>query len=103
MTERDEKRAAGNERNRMTRDEWRAKCIEAIETVLRDRFHFDSPVDRHTLAENLFNAQHDRVRVCPIEATDEMLDPRVESEGQRRTWRFMSAVGDLTNPPEKKP
>lgn len=93
-----------------SRNEQRAKCIEAMAVAdcelsgeLWNELSEAAREDYRMNARPLFDSLHGLARVNPIEATKEMVDPKVESEGQRRTWRYMSAAGDITNPPGEKP
>lgn len=54
-----------------------------------------------------FDAQYGLARVCPIEATEEMIEASYicddcrKPRDEKTTWRAMSAAGDLTNPPSE--
>jgi hypothetical protein len=97
----------------MTRDDARAKCIEAM--ALAELHHeyglvTFSPVqilEAEARATAAFDSLHGIARVNPIEATEEMMMACSEATGLMpmwaNSWRAMSAVGDLTNQPEMKP
>jgi hypothetical protein len=96
----------------MTPAEHRVKCIEAVATaMIHDMFApHELPVcDElwrkyvHT-ATAAFDALHGIARVVPIEATHEM----IYTIGPPFAWNsrifgYMSAAGDLTDPPEGTP
>jgi hypothetical protein len=87
----------------MTRDEHRAKCIEAI---LHALFHSTELRTMEETATAALDALHGIARVVSIEATEEMLAVRTAWEAEsdaRDTWRNMSPAGDITKPPEEKP
>lgn len=99
----------------MTRDEHRAKCIEAMATVwLRNR-GYESPADipewiwRQTIAEQTaaFNALYGVAFVNPRQPTAEMIGAgqSAEEDGMDlgRIFKAMATAGDLTNPQEKTP
>lgn len=79
----------------MTRDEHRAKCIEALNYMLR--LHGAHSLISPFLAIELLDSLHGIVWVIPIETTEGMLQ-----DSHIRGWRAMAAAGDLTNPPEEK-
>lgn len=91
----------------MTRDEHRAKCIEAI------RAAFEAANDdqqRFPLLDDCWAAAFDALpsagaRVDPVEATEEMMKAARDARPSTiwYMWLAMSAAGDLTNPPEGKP
>jgi hypothetical protein len=95
----------------MTRDEARAKCIEAMVeggNKLR-RGHGPS---WETMAA-AFDALHGIARVDPVEATEKMITAARAARQAHKDmsmpellddtlWRAMSAAGDLTNGPETK-
>jgi hypothetical protein len=88
----------------MTRDEHRAKCIEAMAAEISSVCAW--PDNRSVEAAiRAFDSLHGIARVDPIEATEEMMTAgRVRTGiGDRHIiWTAMSAAGDLTNPPEGK-
>jgi hypothetical protein len=94
----------------MTRDEHRAKCIEAMARTLCDRNEpgpeWQDYVPDATAA---LDALRGLARIVPIEATEEMIDAAYlrgihdHFAEEREAWRAMSAAGDLTNTPERKP
>ena len=91
----------------MTKDEYRQKCIEAVEdTGLRLGLMINEED-----AQRIFDALHGLVYVNPIEATEEMIDagvdcgdwgPGIDCDGSdaspEKCWRAMAAAGDLTRP-----
>jgi hypothetical protein len=90
----------------MTRDEARAKCIKAMEAVARS----DTGLPWTPLLTRAFDALATAgVRVVPAEATEEMISAeetlREHHPGRppAATFAAMATIGDLTNPPEKKP
>ena len=85
----------------MNSAEHRARCIEAIETVLLKRFGYGWPL-LDVIATEIFDALHGIARVVPTEATPEMELAAIKAP-IGRTWHDMSAAADLTNPPEGKP
>lgn len=101
----------------MTREEHRAKCIEAMAFAWLKRRGYKPPyipawMVRQTIEEQTiaFDSLHGIVRVNPVEATGEMIEAgraaNLEvnpTEGlYQRVFRAMSSRGDLTNQPEKK-
>ena len=83
----------------MTRDQYRYECIQAMVNAGNKFRRGHGPTwDLMTAA---FDALHDIARVVPVEAMEEMIKAEYSREGQIRAWDFMSAKGDLTNPPEK--
>ena len=91
----------------MTRDEHRAKCIVSIGAAL---FHSSELRTQDEVAAAALDALPTAgARVVPIEATEEMVlavtghECRLTTSMAREVWRRMSAVGDLTKPPEEKP
>jgi len=102
----------------MTRDEHRAKCIEALartyyyEQVQDDDEQFEEATTQEIQAcievgENLLDCLHGITRVAPVEATMEMtrswFGNQNNTDYAEAVWRTMAAAGDLTNPPGKKP
>jgi len=107
----------------MTRDEHRAKCIEAMAYSMSKWWIEENMAGWKYLATVMamtaFDALHGIARVVPIEATGKMIaasDIYWQSEfpgfptmaDVEGMWRAMSAAGDLTNPakpeyPEGKP
>ena len=102
----------------MTRNEARAKCIEAGTTaILQKRYglrDIRSNGDIVKITRDEFTAAFDAlpladVRVVPVEATEEMVEAAARDWDGRMSarssgvWGAMSATGDLTNPPETKP
>ncbi len=92
----------------MTRDEHRAKCIEAMKAAYVTRVaagDWEFVDLMLAVFDSLANAG---VRVDPVEATEEMRAASMWKQPKHRyyvdeEWRRMSAAGDLTNPPEGKP
>ena len=85
----------------VTRDEARAKCLEAMETAW-----IKSGANNLKVADAMaaaFDALNGIARVDPIEATEEMIDAGLYYAQLVEIWRAMSAAGDLTNGPENKP
>jgi hypothetical protein len=100
----------------LTRDEHRAKCIEAMKVSARNgplqtngKIAYFSNAELVELFTAAFDSLHGIVRVDPIEATEEMIDEYAlaewseDHEDVKSVWRNMSAAGDLTNPLEKQP
>jgi hypothetical protein len=85
----------------MTRDEYRARCIEAIAYGQKWEEVVEKDVYRCHAAK-ILDSLHGIARVVPIEATEEMSISGIDA-APGQTWRAMSAAGDLTNPPEQKP
>lgn len=82
----------------MTRDEHRAKCIEAQALAYVKRWQDGaSRADSFAAA---FDALHGLARVTPLEATDEMIDAAKPICPDIGTYKAMAAAGDLTNPPK---
>lgn len=88
--------------------EQRASIIEAIARTLAILYGGNADLwkDFEEEATAIFDAQHGLARVCPIEATEEMIaaarELRYMEPVLNQQWRLMSASGDLTNLPEKK-
>jgi hypothetical protein len=93
----------------MTRDEHREECFEEMKAAAARQVGDLGVLGDVWWTEILtaaFDSLHGIARVVPVEATEEMLEERrdVYTEYDARgIWRDMSAVGDLTNPPEGKP
>ena len=92
----------------MTRDEYRAKCIEAMKAAYaRPGAPFvgsltpDEIFTRRMTAA--FDALHGIARVVPVEITEEMMEAVDWQYPADLLFDTMSAAGDLTKPPEKKP
>jgi hypothetical protein len=97
----------------MTRDEARAKCIEAV----AEKIAFDMDtlpwalVNEHhknfyrRVARRSFDSLHGIARVNLPEATEEMIEAgnSIEDGDHLSVWSVMAATGNLTNPPETKP
>jgi hypothetical protein len=90
----------------MTRDEHRAKYIEAIADELEPDWRRLQKIDwAHGIvvlrkAARIFDSLHGIARVVPVEATQEMeLKTSMDISG-RRNFDIMSAAGDLTNDPD---
>lgn len=88
------------------RDEQRKACIEAIERAAAANAAGTS----REWATAILDALNGLARVCPIEATNEMLQAGARILGQESgwsdsmsCWNAMTATGDLTNPPGRKP
>ena len=98
----------------MTLAEHRAKCIEAIAACIYGKKWNELVEKDHWLnyaAEILDSLPTAGVRVNPIEATEEMIEASYAKERQivgalayglnhSLIFETMSAVGDLTKPPE---
>lgn len=99
------------------RDEQRAKCLEAQIQAARNATSGYSVFQGEYITGDIrlidvftaaFDSLNGTARVCPIEATEEMLNsvPHLSEwlhHDLKADYRRMSATGDLTNPPEKKP
>jgi hypothetical protein len=88
----------------MTRDEHRAKCIEAMRSAVfhyrHSRRQFDWLLSEEAIVA--FDSLHGIAAVCPLEVTEEMIEAyHSAGYGPRKEWAAMSAAGDLTNAPEK--
>lgn len=92
----------------MTRDEHRAKCIEAM-------IEAGPQASSYLNWKKIMTAAFDAIRtadarVDPVEATEEMIEAGELAAGAKWSghpvvfiFSAMSAAGDLTNPPEGKP
>ena len=94
----------------MTRNDHRAQCIEAMEEAFYKRSS-GTPTSVYDCMSAAFDSLHGIAVVNPIEATNEMIragvviledEPHAYSDAIS-CWNAMSAAGDLTNLPEKKP
>lgn len=92
----------------MTRDEYRKACIEAMEEAFYVRSSGE-PASVYDCMVAAFDALHGVARVNQIEATEEMINTLDDSWFDvpicdiGEVFEILSATGDLTNPPEKKP
>jgi hypothetical protein len=106
----------------MTRDEYRAKCIEAMaDLALAGKVIYadENPKELLFTRDNwivimtaAFDALRGIARVNPIEATEEMhvaAKERRESDKAKglptpwgQVWKAMSTTGDLTKTPESR-
>ncbi len=111
----------------MTRDEHRAKCIEAM-VAARLEYHrsaiglelpsgadaenFYTEMERRLMTVSFDALRTAGVGVYPIEATEEMRIAAVRNSPTHgplydrdipALWAAMSATGDLTNPPKTRP
>ena len=89
----------------MTRDEHRAKCIEAMREAYGKAWS-QSKTKKFSWQSGLtaaFDALHGVAFIDPIEATEDMVLAGLSKFTVRQRWRAMSARGDLTNPPEETP
>lgn len=97
----------------MTRDEHRAKCIEAMAraTALHVEGVEEMWPDFIAVETAAFDSLHGFATVNAPNATEEMisegrlafLKTRPGEELYQRLWLAMSSTGALTNPPETKP
>jgi hypothetical protein len=94
----------------MTRDDHRAKCIEAMMFALINAHDHNS--DWFRMAATAFDSLHGIARVVPVEANNEMIhtgvgaivgSPESAWINAISCWNAMSAAGNLTNQPEGKP
>jgi len=92
----------------MTRDEQRAACIKAMERAFYERSSSGEPTSVYNCMVAAFDALNGLVRVCPVEATLEMMARATDTiyagddAEAAAVYELMSATGDLTDPPEKK-
>jgi hypothetical protein len=96
----------------VTRDEHRAKCIEAMFFGYGSLgfYEFEDAIPASLTCRRL-EAAFDAIskagaRVVPVEATDEIAAGRRSVKWARdlnSIWRAMAEAGDLTNLPEKRP
>jgi hypothetical protein len=94
----------------MTRDEHRAKCIEAmVDAAQKIRAPWVlTLILRQVWVKVMaaaFDALYGIARVVPVEATPKMIEEYELSDYENigEVWSALSALGDLTNPPEGKP
>lgn len=98
----------------MTRDEYRAKCIEAMargRRTIMSGTGFNELSDKYMAIDlefmtAAFDALHCVAFVEPLEATEEMIAAitfqTYPASMARADWRTISIIGDLTNQQEKK-
>lgn len=105
------------------RDEQRAACIEAMKAAFKQKLppHFPTIPLFETCMTSALDALHGFARVNSVEATEEDVERVAQALARRKThdtwtkmpsgyWQTqarvaigaMSAVSDLTNPPEGK-
>lgn len=93
----------------MTRDEQRAACFKAMKVAFINPEwpgipHLSNDEIFTIRISSAFDSLHGLARVNPIEATEEMLfAARNYFADGLGAYEAISAAGDLTNPPEKKP
>ena len=80
----------------MTRNEHRAKCIEAINAAIADYGKWPRP--RQFLAPRILDSLHGIARVISVDPSEEI----TRNHQLIDLWHAMSAAGDLTNPPQEK-
>jgi hypothetical protein len=85
----------------MTRDEHREACLGAIKAALE----WHGVADSSRVAPDVLDSIHGIARVVPAEATPKMIEEYELSDYENigEVWSALSALGDLTNPPDGKP
>jgi hypothetical protein len=84
----------------MTNDEQRKVCVSMVHGTLIG-LGYNATLEEAT---DIFDAVYGLARICPIEATAEMLEAAQNYFGEGLTAYYaIAAAGDLTKPPEVKP